>query len=135
MLPTASSGISDPIEAREFEQHIQDGITAVKNGNLALARTLLEQAALVNSADPRIWIWLSATTDDLQERRTYLERAVVADPSNATAKRGLMLVNQKLDQAQLMPEGASYSPLGRVGSAGSCHQGLPLPKLWSIDHL
>jgi DNA-directed RNA polymerase subunit RPC12/RpoP len=101
---------SDSIEAREFEQHIQEGITAVKNGNLTLARTLLEQAALINSADPRIWIWLSATTSDLEERRDYLEKAVAADPSNSTAKRGLMLVLQKLDESQLMPEGASYVP-------------------------
>ncbi|NJD60951.1 MAG: hypothetical protein FIA98_16275 [Anaerolineae bacterium] len=110
MHPPAFTDDSSSIEARELEQHIQEGITAVKNGNLSLARSLLEQAALINSTDPRIWIWLSATTQDLQERRTYLERAVAADPSNATAKRGLMLVNQTLDESQLMPEGASYSP-------------------------
>jgi DNA-directed RNA polymerase subunit RPC12/RpoP len=110
MLPPAFSDVPDSIEAREFEQHIQEGIIAVKNGNLSLARKILEQAALVNSADARIWIWMSATTDDLTERRSYLERAVALDPSNATAKRGLLMIDEKINQSQVMPEGSSYTP-------------------------
>ncbi|MFZ2097292.1 MAG: hypothetical protein WAV05_11715 [Anaerolineales bacterium] len=108
MLPPAFSDTPDSISSREFEQLIQDGIIAVKNGNRSLAKKLLDQAALINSSDARIWIWLSATTDDLQERRTYLERAVALDPSNATAKRGLLMVTEKLDKTRLMPEGAGY---------------------------
>lgn len=110
MLPPAFTDSSDSISNREFEQLIQDGIIAVKNGNRTLAKKLLDQAALINSTDSRIWIWLSATTDDLHERRNYLERAVAIDPSNATAKRGLLLIDEKLDQAHLMPEGESFKP-------------------------
>src|SRR5512136_2680348 len=110
MLPPAFSDNSSSIASKEFEQHIQDGIIAVKNGNPTLAKKLLDQAALMNDADPRIWIWLSATTDDLPERRAYLERAVALDPSNATAKRGLLLVTEKLEKSQLMPEGEAYTP-------------------------
>jgi DNA-directed RNA polymerase subunit RPC12/RpoP len=110
MLPPAFSNTPDSIESLEFDQLIQDGIIAVKNGNRSLAKKLLDQAALINSADARIWIWLSATTDDLEERRTYLERAVAIEPSNATAKRGLLMINEKLDKSRLMPEGASYAP-------------------------
>jgi DNA-directed RNA polymerase subunit RPC12/RpoP len=110
MLPPAFSNTPDSIESLEFEQLIQDGIIAVKNGNRSLAKKLLDQASLINSTDARIWIWLSATTDDLQERRTYLERAVAIDPSNSTAKRGLMMIDEKLDKSRLMPEGASYTP-------------------------
>jgi ribosomal protein S27AE len=110
MLPPAFSSEPDSIEAREFEQLIQDGMMAVKNGNLSLARKLLNQAVLINSADPRIWIWLSATTDDLQERKTYLEHAVASDPSNVTARRGLLMINGQLDKSRLMPEGAGYAP-------------------------
>jgi DNA-directed RNA polymerase subunit RPC12/RpoP len=110
MQPPAFSDTPDSIESLEFEQLIQDGIIAVKNGNHSLAKKLLDQAALINSADARIWIWLSATTDDLEQRRTYLERAVVVNPSNATAKRGLLMINEKLDKSRPMPEGASYAP-------------------------
>jgi len=108
MDSNSSSSRSDSISSREFEQLVQDGIIAVKNGNRSLAKKLLDQAALINSSDSRIWIWLSATTDDLQERRNYLEHAVAIDPSNATAKRGLLLVTEKLEKTFLMPEGASY---------------------------
>jgi DNA-directed RNA polymerase subunit RPC12/RpoP len=110
MLPPAftNSPFTDP--DREFEQHLQEGIIAVKNGNRSLAKRLLDEAALMNGADARVWIWLSATTDDLQERRSYLERAVAIDPSNATAKRGLLMVNEKVDKKQLIPEGESYIP-------------------------
>jgi ribosomal protein S27AE len=107
MLPPAFTNSSDSITEREFDQLIQDGIIAVKNGNRSLAKKLLNQAALINSTDSRIWIWLSATTDDLQERRNFLERAVAIDPSNATAKRGLLMIDDKLDQAHLIPEGDS----------------------------
>ena len=69
MFPPAFSDSSHSIESLEFEQLIQDGIIAVKNGNPSLAKRLLDQAALINNSDARIWIWLSATTEDLQERR------------------------------------------------------------------
>src|SRR4030065_57901 len=105
MLPPAFSNSSDSITGREFDQLIQDGIIAVKNGNLTLAKKLLNQAALINSSDARIWIWLSATTDDMQERRDYLERAVALDPSNAAAKRGLCIITEKLEKKRLIPDG------------------------------
>lgn len=110
MLPPAFSNTPDSIESREFEQHLQDAIHAIKNGDRALAKRLLDQAALMNSGDARVWVWLSATTDDFNERRSYLERAIAADPSNATAKRGLMMLTEKLDKSRLMAEGEAYVP-------------------------
>jgi ribosomal protein S27AE len=110
MLPPAFSNEPDSIEGREFEQHLRDAIDAIKNGDRSLAKRLLDQAALMNSADARVWVWLSATTDDLQERRSYLESAIAADPSNAMAKRGLLMITEKLDKTRLMPEGESYVP-------------------------
>ncbi len=109
MLPPAFSDSLESLEPRDFEQIIQDGIAAVKIGDLALARRLLEQAALINGADSRIWIWLSATTENLEERRTFLERAVAVDPSNATAQRGLVLIKQKIDQQRLVAEKAALT--------------------------
>jgi DNA-directed RNA polymerase subunit RPC12/RpoP len=110
MLPPSFSNSSDSIDAREFEQHLRDGIDALKNGDRSLAKRLLDQAALMNSADARVWVWLSATTDDPQERRTYLERAIAVDPSNVMAKRGLLMLDEKLDKSKLIPEGEAYVP-------------------------
>jgi len=110
MIPPVFDNTPDSIEEHDFEQLVQDGIQAVKNGNRSLAIKLFEQAAMINDTDVRIWIWLSGTTDDLEERRQYLEHAVARDPSNATAKRGLLMITGKLDQSRLMPEGASQTP-------------------------
>ena len=110
MLPPAFSTSPDSKEAHEFEQLLQAGILALKNGNRSQAKRLLHQAAQMNSADARVWIWLSATTDDLQERRSYLEHAVEADPSNATARRGLLMLTEKLDETRLIPEAESFVP-------------------------
>jgi DNA-directed RNA polymerase subunit RPC12/RpoP len=109
MPPPAFDNHSESIEAREFEQHLRDGIHALKNGDRSLAKRLLDQAALMNSADARVWVWLSGTTDDLEERRLYLERAVALEPSNTMAKRGLMLLTDQLDKTRLMSEGQSYA--------------------------
>ena len=115
MFPSAFSSDPKSFDSREFEQHIQDAIIAIKNGDKSLAKRLLEQASLMNSTDARVWVWLSATTDDLQERRAYLERAIAIDPSNATAKRGLLMINEKLDTSRLIPEGEAYVPQASPG--------------------
>ncbi len=110
MNPPAFNDSTDSLEKHNLEQLIQDAITAVKNGNRPLAVRLFEQAATIDDTDVRIWIWMSATTDDLEERRKYLEHAVILDPSNSTAKRGLMLLQDKLEQPHQVPEAAPVEP-------------------------
>lgn len=104
MLPPENSNPTDSISGHELEQLIQDGINAVKSGDRSLAKDLLEQAALINSDDARVWVWLSATTDDMQDRRAYLEKALELDPSNTIARRGLSMVTEKLEQSQVKRE-------------------------------
>lgn len=102
--------ITDNFEEKEFEELIHDGIAAVKGGQRGLARTLLNKAIQIKSADARPWIWLTATTDDPEEQRQYLGNAVAAEPGNATARRGLVLLSQKLDKSRLVDEGAAVEP-------------------------
>ena len=100
----------DSIEGHNYEDLVRDGITAAKIGNRSLARRLLERATRINPVDSQAWLWLSAATEDAQEQRIFLERAVAADPSNAAARRGLVLLSEKLDHSRLMPEGSGISP-------------------------
>ena len=95
---------------QEYEQILRDGITAARAGYREQARKLLEKALELNKFDARPWVWLSATTDDLDKRREYLEYAVAADPSDATARRGLVLLSDKLDKSRLIPEGQTVEP-------------------------
>lgn len=76
---------------------------AARGGRKAVARRLLERAARKNSGDARVWIWLTATTDDLHEQHEYLQKAVASEPHNASARKGLRVIQQKLK------DGGSFS--------------------------
>ncbi len=95
---------------RYFEELVRSGIIEAKGGNKSLANRILTKATMIKTTDPRPWIWLSATTDDPKEQREYLEKAVAADPTNAMARRGLVMLDQKMKQANLVPEGAGVAP-------------------------
>ena len=71
------------------------------------ARRLLERATMIKAMDARPWLWLSGTTDDSNEQRQLLEKAVAADPSNPTAVRGLAMLRAKISGA---PAPAPLSP-------------------------
>jgi DNA-directed RNA polymerase subunit RPC12/RpoP len=94
----------------QYEDLLRDGITAAKNGSRKLAKSLLNQATMMISYDSRPWLWLSATTDDPEEQRRYLERAVAVEPSNAAARRALMMLSEKLDKSRLVEIGAEVLP-------------------------
>jgi transcription elongation factor Elf1 len=100
-------GSSDFRRDRQFNEYLSDGITAVKSGNYNLAQSLLNRAVMVNAMDARPYIWLSATTKDVQEQREYLEKAVAIDPMNAAARRGLAMLTGQIDESRLMPEGGA----------------------------
>lgn len=94
----------------QYEQIVQSGIAAVKGGDRQQARRLLFKATEMKPTDPDPWLWLSATTDDANEQRDYLEHAVAADPGNAAARRGLVLISGKLDASQVLEEGEAVPP-------------------------
>lgn len=110
---------------RQFQEYLSEGITAARSGNRSLAQSLLNRAILVNGLDARPYIWLSATTDDPDEQREYLEKAVAIDPTNAAARRGLALLVGKIDPSQLAPQGSApgqRQPDGALDASGHTFQ-------------
>jgi DNA-directed RNA polymerase subunit RPC12/RpoP len=101
----------ESFEDTAYEQLVSSGIMAAKDGRRADAISLLNKAVDYHKPDARPWIWLSATTANPQQQREYLEKAVAAEPSNATARRGLVMLSDKLDKARLVPEGQAVQPL------------------------
>lgn len=98
---------SNSMRDRNYEALVRDGITAAKNGNRRLAWSLLNQATQMNSLDPRPWLWLTETTDDLKEKSEYLEQSVAADPRNAATRHALAVLKGKLNPSEKMvPQGA-----------------------------
>lgn len=100
-----------------FEELIQDGITAIKCGNRGEGRRILERATCIKTIDARPWLWLSATTDDPQEQRIFLERAVAADPSNVAAVRGLAMLAGKLSPTPPPPQAPAPRPAGPLDAS------------------
>ncbi len=111
MIDPTGSRFSKNISNREYENLLREGILAVKDGRLALARRLLNRAAAQNPQDARVWLWLSGTTEDSQERRLLLEKAVGADPHNAAARKGLAMLEKhpELDRFDpAVPQGGEH---------------------------
>ncbi|MGB9640892.1 MAG: hypothetical protein ACPL4H_08245 [Anaerolineales bacterium] len=97
-------------DEEQYRRTLVSGIAAVKSGELDQARKLLKKAAEMKSTDPQPWLWLSATTADLAERREYLEYALAADPNNGAARRGLIYLSEQLDKTRLLDVGEDAQP-------------------------
>jgi hypothetical protein len=89
---------------RQFDEVLRDGITAAKTGQRALAQRLLQRAIMLDATDPRPYVWLSATTDNPQEQKDYLEQALAIAPDDISARRGLALLTGIIDPVSLLPE-------------------------------
>jgi DNA-directed RNA polymerase subunit RPC12/RpoP len=94
---------------RQFEEYLRDGISAAKSGNRKMAQSFLNRALYLNSSDARPYLWLSSTTDDPKEQREYLEKAVALEPTNVAARRGLAMLNGKLDEERVTVEGGEVA--------------------------
>jgi DNA-directed RNA polymerase subunit RPC12/RpoP len=93
-----------------YEQLLNTGIAAARGGDYEQARHLLVRASELKPADALPWLWLSTVTEDTDEQRDFLERALEADPTNAAARRGLVMLSDKLDKTRLMEEGEAVLP-------------------------
>lgn len=67
----------------------QQGIAAMKNGDIKRARQLLRAAVEQNPDDVKSWLWLSGAVKTDQERAICLQEVLKLDPDNATAARGV----------------------------------------------
>lgn len=75
----------------------QQGIEAMRRGDKAAARQLLQQAIQQNPQDINAWLWLSGAVSTEQERLKCLQQVIKIDPENAVAAKGI---------AQLISRGA-----------------------------
>ena len=71
------------------EGMVREAIRAVKAGNKAEARALLEKATEINQYNEQAWMWLSAAVDTVEEQILCLENVLYINPDNANAQRGL----------------------------------------------
>ena len=81
------------------------GMAAAKAKEIDEARFYLEWV-LRTDADrqqkAQAWLWLSGITDDPATKRDCLEEALVLDPANVTARRGMAILDGRLDPNEII---------------------------------
>ena len=110
--------VVDPERARrreEADQRFRLGRLAVKEGRLAEAREYLLKAVEIDDEHSDAWLWLSATTEDPAEQKKYLEWALAANPANPEARRGLAMLQGRLNPKEVLAPGTEVAPRRPVG--------------------
>jgi DNA-directed RNA polymerase subunit RPC12/RpoP len=81
------------------------GIAAAKAQDNNEARFFLEWV-LRSDADrqqrAQAWLWLSGIAEDVQEKRNCLEEALALDPANQLARRGMAILEGRLNPAEII---------------------------------
>lgn len=73
----------------DVDNLLKEGAAAVKAGQSARARTLLQRVLRQRPSDASAWLWLSGAVETDDERRECLEKVLEIDPDNPHAKKGL----------------------------------------------
>ena len=78
----------------DYDAMLQQAIQAIEQGETARAREILTRLLRVAPDNPEYWVWMSAATDSLKERRFCLQKALAVSPGYAPARRGLALMGE-----------------------------------------
>ena len=82
---------------------LTSAIEAIRQGEKAKAKDLLTRLIKADQRNANYWVWMSAAVETKKERIYALKTAFRADPENAAAKRGLILLG-------IMPPDESIEP-------------------------
>lgn len=94
------------------------GIAAVRNGNRAEARMLLEAATLQEPENAQALLWLSFVLDEPKLAMRCLERVLEIEPNNAQAQRGLAWLRaQQASKGQTLPQRLADAELAALAQA------------------
>ena len=77
------------------EELLQMGIRAAKAGNRQGASTLFEQVLSQDKRNERAMMWMAKIADNKAERKKWLERVLLVNPDNETAKAALKKIAYK----------------------------------------
>ena len=92
-----------------MSDHVRDllinGIAAAKANEREQAHFYLERVLRTEAnyeEKTQAWLWLSRVAVALEEKRNCLEEALALDPSNRAARRGLAILDGRLDPAEIV---------------------------------
>jgi len=77
------------------EQRVTAAIAAIKVGDQAKARSLLELAIADDPEDDRIWQWMAVVANTADEQRSCLYRALSINPNNEAVRKALGQLSER----------------------------------------
>jgi thioredoxin-like negative regulator of GroEL len=63
-----------------IQEMIREGVEAARAGDKEKARRLFQQVTEQDMNNERGWLWLATVTDDLEEKRVYIENVLYINP-------------------------------------------------------
>ncbi len=93
---------SNPMD-REIARLLADGQAAARRGDSAMARALLTELVDKEPHSEEAWMWLSGVVADPAEQQICLENALVINPHNAQARKGLEFLLAKSGATSRIP--------------------------------
>jgi twitching motility two-component system response regulator PilG len=145
-LPTPQKGKGILLVSQdEIRILLQEGISAAKAGNKALAYSLLQQATELAPENELAWLWLAGVAPNPDEAVSFLKRVLEINPANERARAGLEWARAKGARLFISPSpqeeerGASWEcPIclsKSVNSVDSCPKCGAVLSLKDVDAL
>ncbi|RME86634.1 MAG: tetratricopeptide repeat protein [Anaerolineae bacterium] len=82
---------------------LQEAIQALQKGERERAREILRRLLKAEQNNATYWLWMSAAVETQKERIYCLQTALRADPENAAARRGLVLLGAMPPDEDVQP--------------------------------
>jgi hypothetical protein len=80
------------IDNPDLAAQLQLGVDAIQIGDKSTAHSIFQRSTAQNPEVPEMWVWLGATSADLNAAEVAFKRALDLDPNNQEAQLGLRWV-------------------------------------------
>lgn len=120
---------------------LNQAVVAIKAGDLAGGRKLLESVLEIEPDNESAWLWMSAAVGTDAERRHCLEQVLRINPDNSQAKRGLEKLQpepepepEKSEFDTLMADFAAFDTAKETPEEGASVGGESVPAfIWPLE--
>jgi tetratricopeptide (TPR) repeat protein len=82
---------------------LQEAVEAIRQGQRGRAKDLLTRLLRSDQNNPTYWLYMSSVVDTPREQVYCLQSALKADPQNAAARQGLVLLGALAPEANIVP--------------------------------
>lgn len=93
-----------------MEEKLKLAIKKIKSGDKEAGKELLLDVLNTEPENDKAWVWMSAVVDSDELRRECLEEALMYNPFNETAQRGLAKINARQPKTAQNDNGRETAP-------------------------